>query len=100
VAAARLDFEAPDVARFPALGLARAAAEAGGTAPAALNAADETAVRAFLAGKIGFTTIVSWIEEALGAHAARPIVSLDDVFEADRWTREFLARRHREALFT
>lgn len=85
---------------YPAYALALAAAERGGTAPAALNAADETAVRAFLAGRIGFPTIVSWIEEALGAHTARALDSLDDVFEADRWTREFLVRRHREALFT
>jgi 1-deoxy-D-xylulose-5-phosphate reductoisomerase len=95
----RLDFIPLPRGEYPAYSLALAAAERGGTAPAALNAADETAVRAFLAGRIGFPTIVSWIEEALGAHTTRPIGSLDDVFEADRWTREFLARRHREALF-
>ena len=54
VAAARLDFEAPDLARFPALVLARAAAEAGGTAPAALNAANEVAVARFLDGALAF----------------------------------------------
>jgi 1-deoxy-D-xylulose-5-phosphate reductoisomerase len=65
-----------------------------------LNAADEVAVTAFLAGRIGFLAIVSWIEEALGAHAVHPIGTLEDVFEADRWTREFLAGRHREAFVT
>jgi len=62
-----------------------------------LNAADEVAVEAFLAGRIGFLSIVSWIEEALGAHEIRAIETIDDVLAADRWTREFLARRHREA---
>ncbi len=96
----RLEFVPLPRGEYPAYSLALAAAERGGTAPAALNAADEIAVRAFLAGRIAFPTIASWIEETLGAHTARPIGSLDDVFEADRWTREFLARRHREALFT
>jgi len=96
----RLEFAPLARDAYPAFSLALAAAERGGTAPAVLNAADETAVRAFLAGRIGFLTIVSWIEEALGAHATRPIDTLDDVFEADRWTREFLAERHREAIAT
>ena len=82
---------------YPAFSLALAAAEQGGTAPAVLNSADEIAVRAFLAGKIGFLSIASWIEEALGAHSPRAIGCLADVLDADRWTREFLAGRHREA---
>lgn len=82
---------------FPAFSLALAAAEQGGTAPAVLNAADEVAVEAFLAGKIGFPTIVSWIEEALGANEPRAIETIDDILEADRSARDFLARRHREA---
>jgi 1-deoxy-D-xylulose-5-phosphate reductoisomerase len=96
----RLEFAPLSRDHYPAFALALAAAERGGTAPAVLNAADEVAVAAFLAGRIGFLSIVSWLEEALGAHAARPIDTLDDVFEADRWTREFLARRHREASVT
>ena len=87
-----------DRAEYPAYSLALAAAERGGTATAVLNAADEVAVSAFLGGRIGFLTIVSWIEEALGAHTTRPVGALDDVLEADRWAREFLAGRHREAL--
>jgi len=93
----RLEFKPLAREEFPAFSLALAAAEQGGTAPAVLNAADEVAVEAFLAGKIGFLSIVSWIEEALGAHRPRAIDSLTDVLDADRWTREFLAGRHREA---
>jgi 1-deoxy-D-xylulose-5-phosphate reductoisomerase len=96
----RLEFAPLRRDEYPAYSLALAAAERGGTAPAVLNAADEVAVTAFLAGRIGFLTIVSWIEEALGAHVPRPLGALDDVFEADRWTREFLAMRHREAFVT
>jgi 1-deoxy-D-xylulose-5-phosphate reductoisomerase len=96
----RLEFAPLSRDEYPAYSLALAAAERGGTAPAVLNAADEVAVTAFLAGRIGFLSIVSWIEEALGAHETRPIGALDDVLEADRWTREFLARRHREASVT
>ena len=62
-----------------------------------MNAADEVAVAAFIAGKIGFLTIVAWIEEVLAAHGGAAIESLGDVFEADRWARDFLASRHREA---
>ncbi len=59
-AIARLDFEAPDLARFPALALARAALEAGGAAPIVLNAANEVAVERFLAGAIQFTDITDY----------------------------------------
>jgi len=88
VAAARLDFEAPDLARFPALRLARAAAEAGGTAPAVLNAANEVAVAAFLEGRLGFLGIPRMIEAVLGRHVNRPAEALATVLEADRWARE------------
>jgi 1-deoxy-D-xylulose-5-phosphate reductoisomerase len=88
VAAARLDFEAPDTGRFPALKLARDAAEAGGTAPAVLNAANELAVGAFLAGRLGFLGIPRLIEAVLGRHAIRAADSLETVLEADRWARE------------
>jgi len=62
---ANLEFEAPDYDRFPCLRLARQAAETGGTAMAVLNAANEEAVAAFLAGKIGFTDIASLIERVM-----------------------------------
>lgn len=82
---------------YPAFSLALEAAEQGGTALAALNAADEVAVEAFLSGRIGFLSITSWIEEALAAHEPKAIETIDDVLEADRSTRDFLAQRHREA---
>jgi 1-deoxy-D-xylulose-5-phosphate reductoisomerase len=61
----RLTFEPPDVERFPALGLARAALARGGAAPTVLNAANEVAVAAFLAGRIGFLDIAAIVEAAL-----------------------------------
>jgi 1-deoxy-D-xylulose-5-phosphate reductoisomerase len=64
-----LTFEPPDTARFPCLDLARRAMEAGGSAPAALNAANEEAVAAFLDRRIGFLDIPRIVEEALSAHA-------------------------------
>ncbi len=79
---------------YPAFDLAIHAAEAGGTVPAVLNAADEVAVDAFLAGAIRFLDIIDWIEEALSAHRAKHVRSLEDVLEADRWAREFLAKQH------
>jgi len=87
-AVARLDFEAPDVERFPALRLARAVAEAGGTAPAVLNAANEVAVAAFLDGRLGFLGIPRLIEDVLGRHCNVPAEGLAAVLEADRWARE------------
>ena len=91
VAAARLDFEAPDVGRFPALRLAREAAEAGGTAPAVLNAANEVAVAAFLEGRLGFTGIPEVIESVLDGETGRPAATLEAVLEADRRAREMAA---------
>lgn len=88
VAAARLDFEAPDLRRFPALRLARAAAEAGGTAPAVLNAANEVAVAAFLGGRLGFLGIPELIEAVLERHDNRAAADLPAVLAADRWARE------------
>jgi 1-deoxy-D-xylulose-5-phosphate reductoisomerase len=88
VAAARLDFEAPDLRRFPALRLARAAAEAGGTAPAVLNAANEVAVAAFLGGRLGFLGIPELIEAVLERHDNRAAEDLPAVLAADRWARE------------
>ena len=94
IEAGPLEFHGLDVERFPAYRLALEAAREGGTAPTVLNAADEVAVDAFLAGSIGFLDIIDWIEEALGAHETRPIGRIEDVLAADRWTREFLSERH------
>ncbi len=84
---ARLDFEAPDMGRFPCLRLARNAAEAGGTTPAVLNAANEVAVDAFLEGRLGFLDIPGVIEDVLAKHGNAPVVSLEDVLGADEWAR-------------
>ncbi|SDH98159.1 1-deoxy-D-xylulose-5-phosphate reductoisomerase [Pseudomonas panipatensis] len=85
---ARLDFQAPDEQRFPCLRLARQAAEAGGSAPAMLNAANEVAVAAFLERRIRFTEIAVIIDEVLNREAAAPVESLDAVLAADQRARE------------
>ncbi len=84
---ARLDFEPPDMARFPCLGLAFEAVNAGGTAPAVLNAANEVAVEAFLQERIGFTTIPRIIEQVLARQNPQAADSLETLLEADRHAR-------------
>jgi 1-deoxy-D-xylulose-5-phosphate reductoisomerase len=74
-----LTFEAVDHERFPALGLCRAAGEAGSSQSTALCAADEVAVEAFVEGQIRFTDIPSVLAETLERHIAQPLTSLDDV---------------------
>ncbi|SDS78179.1 1-deoxy-D-xylulose 5-phosphate reductoisomerase [Halopseudomonas xinjiangensis] len=86
-----LDFESPDVERFPCLRLARAAAEAGGTASAVLNAANEVAVEAFLSRRIGFTDIPVIIDDALSSLPAETVRDLDHILQADRLAREHAA---------
>jgi 1-deoxy-D-xylulose-5-phosphate reductoisomerase len=87
-AAAELTFEAPDLATFPCLRLAREAGEAGGTAPCVLNAADEVAVEAFLAERIAFTSIPEVIEGALEALPATVPTHFEDLFVADSEARD------------
>jgi 1-deoxy-D-xylulose-5-phosphate reductoisomerase len=84
----RLDFEAPDEAAFPCLGLAREAGLEGGTAPAVLNGADEVAVAAFLAGRIGFMDIARVVSASLEAVPAEPAAGLEVVLAADARARE------------
>ncbi len=91
----QLVFEPPDETRFPALALSRQALCTGGRAPTVLNAANEVAVAAFLAGQIGFMSITACIEEVLQRMAgeagfSRPANGLEDVLEIDRRAR-FLA---------
>ena len=86
-AIARLDFEAPDLERFPALKLARDALEVRGAAPIVLNAANEAAVALFLAGSIGFTDIARLVRGALEDSKHAPPRSIEEVFEIDRLTR-------------
>ncbi|KAB0498890.1 1-deoxy-D-xylulose-5-phosphate reductoisomerase [Pseudomonas vancouverensis] len=86
-AVARLDFEAPDEDRFPCLRLARQAAEAGNSAPAMLNAANEVAVAAFLDERVRYPEIASIIEEVLNLEPVVPVDDLDAVFTADAKAR-------------
>jgi 1-deoxy-D-xylulose-5-phosphate reductoisomerase len=86
-AIARLDFEAPDARRFPALRLAREALEARGAAPIVLNAANEVAVASFLSAEIRFVDIAQVVEQALDDADFGPPQSIGDVLEIDRATR-------------
>lgn len=89
---ARLDFQAPDPQRFPCLWLARQAFDAGGTACAVLNAANEVAVQAFLDGRIGFTDIPVIIEHTLNCLPPVQVEELAQVMLADRQAREHAHR--------
>jgi len=91
-AVARLDFEAPDLNRFPCLRLAMESMEAGGTAPTILNAANEIAVDAFLEGQIGYTDITRVIEQTLESMAVRDAETLATIFEDDREARAIAQR--------
>jgi 1-deoxy-D-xylulose-5-phosphate reductoisomerase len=90
----RLEFDLPDRERFPCLGLAYQALQKGGSATAVLNAANEEAVAAFLAGRIPFTAIPDSVGEVLDAHPPSDVNRLEDVLEADAWARA----RSQEAL--
>jgi 1-deoxy-D-xylulose-5-phosphate reductoisomerase len=82
-----LTFRPPDEGRFPATRLARQAAETGGAAPTVLNAANEIAVAAFLAGQIAFTRIAANVEDVLSCYAPAASASLDDVIGVDTEAR-------------
>ncbi|MFU7528040.1 1-deoxy-D-xylulose-5-phosphate reductoisomerase [Qipengyuania sp. ASV99] len=83
-----LTFFEPDETRFPATRIAREAIEAGGAAPATLNAANEIAVEAFLAGQIGFTQITAVVEETLGRYSASAPGTLQEVLAVDCEARQ------------
>ncbi|MCK0100364.1 1-deoxy-D-xylulose-5-phosphate reductoisomerase [Qipengyuania sp. S6317L1] len=91
-----LTFQAPDEELFPATRIAREAIEAGGAAPAILNAANEIAVEAFLAGHIGFSRITAVAEETLARYDAPPPDNLENILAVDSEAR----KRAREALET
>ena len=84
----RLDFEAPDLAKFPALGQARRAGEVGGTLPAVLNAANEIAVDAFCDRHTSFVGIAESVTEVMDRHQVIEHPTLDEIIEADQWARE------------
>jgi 1-deoxy-D-xylulose-5-phosphate reductoisomerase len=82
-----LHFEEPDLERFPCISLAYRALKTGGTLPAALNAANEEAVHAFIDERIALTDIARVIEEVMSRHQTRPATDLDAVLDADRTAR-------------
>jgi len=83
----RLTFDAVDLDAFPCLRLAREAAQAGGTAPCVLNAANEVAVHAFVAGRLRFVEIPEVIERTLAALGSQPVRAFESLYEADREAR-------------
>ena len=84
----RLDFEAPDFAKFPALGQARRAGEVAGTLPAVLNAANEIAVDAFCDGQTSFPGISDAVGQVMDRHQVIGQPSLEQILQADAWARE------------
>lgn len=82
-----LNFESPDVNRFPCVALAYRALTVGGTLPAAMNAANEEAVAAFLDERICLTEIPTIIEAVMDGHAVQPVKDLETVLETDRSAR-------------
>jgi 1-deoxy-D-xylulose-5-phosphate reductoisomerase len=84
----KLTFEKPNLQTFRALSLGYEVAQAGGTAAAVFNAANEAAVQQFLAGKIKFANIVELIEHCLNKHSVKTKVSLEELLEADAWARK------------
>jgi 1-deoxy-D-xylulose-5-phosphate reductoisomerase len=91
VAIGALDFEAPDLERFPSLALARAALREGGGKPAILNAANEIAVASFLEGRVGFLDIASIASETLAGYDPEIPRSIDEVLAVDRQARAIAA---------
>ena len=89
-----LTFEAPDLETFACLRLAREAAEAGGTAPCTLNAANEVAVHAFLGGELAFAAIAEVIERTLEQLPAQPVRHFSDLYAADAEAREVARSVH------
>ncbi len=89
---ARFDFKSPDEDKFPAIRLAKLAAEAGGTLPAILNAANEVAVDAFLNERIRFDQIPVFIEKAMDAVPQQEQRSIDSVLQADKQARAYVTK--------
>ncbi|MCW3838004.1 1-deoxy-D-xylulose-5-phosphate reductoisomerase [Sphingomonas canadensis] len=98
VAIGRLDFAAPDLERFPALGLARAALEAGGARPAILNAANEVAVAAFLSGGLNFLEIAAIVADTLARYDPAAPESLDAVLAIDAEARRIAGERVKDCV--
>ena len=93
---AKLEFEAPRIADFPALSLARVAGETGGTLPAVLNAANEVAVAAFLGRRCSFPAIWQTVERTMAEHRSVAGADLAGILQADHWARLRAAELLRE----
>ncbi len=91
-----LHFHPPDFARFPALGIAQDVARRGGTLGSVMNAANESAVEAFMAGNIPFGGIARAVEHTIQAHTVQESPSLDDLLKADQWARRTAVQFVRE----
>jgi 1-deoxy-D-xylulose-5-phosphate reductoisomerase len=89
----RLDFAEPEAARYPALALGYRALAEGGAAGAVLNAANEVAVKLFLAGRIRFGRVARIVEEAMDAVRPGPASGLEVILDADRRARAFVRER-------
>jgi 1-deoxy-D-xylulose-5-phosphate reductoisomerase len=98
--AGRLEFFPPAHDRFPCLGLAYRALDAGGTLPVVLNAANEVAVEVFLEGKLGFMAIPRVIEKTMDAHRSEPVSSLHTIRRVDAWARQQARETARELELT
>lgn len=83
-----MTFDEPDLEKFPCLDLAYQALQAGGTAPAVLNAANEVAVEAFLLEQIAFLDIAAIIRTVLDSYAPAALEHIDDALRADLWGRQ------------
>jgi len=86
-----LHFEPPDKDRFPCISLAYRALDTGGTLPAAMNAANEESVAAFIDERICLTEIPLVIEAVMDQHSTKPVADIETVLEADRWARDVAA---------
>jgi 1-deoxy-D-xylulose-5-phosphate reductoisomerase len=84
----KLTFQKPDLNKFPALALAIEVGKKGGTFPSVLNAANEIAVDAFLAGKIKFLDIYRIVEKVVSRHRTATKPALKEILDADQWARE------------
>ncbi|MFZ5924389.1 MAG: 1-deoxy-D-xylulose-5-phosphate reductoisomerase [Bacillota bacterium] len=87
-----LTFELPDTRRFPAVRLGHEALRVGGTMPCVLSAANEEAVKLFLARRIGFCDIAAAVEDAMAGHDPVETPDPEDILAADRWARKYVAR--------
>jgi 1-deoxy-D-xylulose-5-phosphate reductoisomerase len=92
-----LDFEAPDTSTFKCLALASQAGKTGGTLPAAMNAANEIAVAAFLDGRCGFLDIANTVEKVMDETNVESVLSIEQLLDVDRASR-LAARRYIDLL--